>query len=70
MFDLGTKEGRLVFAVLAAAAEYELELRGGRRRHGAEWHLFMTSSPGCAATINIPAGQHRCGARGAALSSA
>jgi DNA invertase Pin-like site-specific DNA recombinase len=26
-FDLDTKEGQLMFAVLAAAAEYELELR-------------------------------------------
>ena len=26
-FDLDTKEGRFMFAVLAAAAEYELELR-------------------------------------------
>jgi DNA invertase Pin-like site-specific DNA recombinase len=33
-FDLGTKEGRLMFAVLAAAAEYELELRAERQAEG------------------------------------
>ena len=31
-FDLDTKEGRFMFAVLAAAAEYELELRAERRQ--------------------------------------
>ena len=30
-FDLDTKEGRLMFAVLAPAAEYELELRAERQ---------------------------------------
>ena len=30
-FDLDTKEGRFMFAVLAAAAEYELELRAERQ---------------------------------------
>ena len=30
-FDLDTKEGRFMFAVLAAAAEYELELRDRNR---------------------------------------
>ena len=33
-FDLGTKEGRFMFAVLAAAAEYELELRAERQAEG------------------------------------
>src|SRR5260370_2410183 len=33
-FDLATKEGRFIFAVLAAAAEYELELRAGRQAEG------------------------------------
>jgi DNA invertase Pin-like site-specific DNA recombinase len=33
-FDLGTKEGRFMFAVLAAAAEYELELRAERQTEG------------------------------------
>ena len=30
-FDLDTKEGRFMFAVLAAAAEYELKLRTERQ---------------------------------------
>jgi DNA invertase Pin-like site-specific DNA recombinase len=33
-FDLDTKEGRFQFAVLAAAAEYELELRAERQAEG------------------------------------
>jgi len=33
-FDLVTKEGRFMFAVLAAAAEYELELRAERQAEG------------------------------------
>ena len=33
-FDLGTKEGRLMFGVLALAAEYELELRAERQLVG------------------------------------
>jgi DNA invertase Pin-like site-specific DNA recombinase len=33
-FDLDTKEGRFMFAVLAAAAEYELELRAERQAGG------------------------------------
>ena len=33
-FDLGTKEGRFMFAVLAVAAEYELELRAERQAEG------------------------------------
>ena len=33
-FDLDTKEGRFKFAVLAAAAEYELELRAERQAEG------------------------------------
>ena len=33
-FDLDTKEGRFMFAVLAAAAEYELELRVERQAEG------------------------------------
>jgi hypothetical protein len=33
-FDLGTTEGRFMFAVLAAAAEYELELRAERQAEG------------------------------------
>lgn len=33
-FDLATKEGRFMFAVLAAAAEYELELRAERQAEG------------------------------------
>jgi hypothetical protein len=33
-FDLGTKEGRFMCAVLAAAAEYELELRAERQAEG------------------------------------
>jgi DNA invertase Pin-like site-specific DNA recombinase len=33
-FDLGTKEGRFMFAVLAAAAEYEAELRAERQTEG------------------------------------
>ena len=33
-FDLGTKEGRLMFGVLALAAEYELELRAERQAEG------------------------------------
>ncbi|MFI7132250.1 recombinase family protein [Nonomuraea sp. NPDC050153] len=33
-FDLGTKEGRFMSAVLAAAAEYELELRAERQAEG------------------------------------
>ncbi|WP_176993808.1 recombinase family protein [Nonomuraea jiangxiensis] len=33
-FDLGTKEGRFMFAVLPAAAEYELELRAERQAEG------------------------------------
>ncbi|TMR90653.1 recombinase family protein [Nonomuraea basaltis] len=33
-FDLSTKEGRFMFAVLAAAAEYELELRAERQAEG------------------------------------
>jgi DNA invertase Pin-like site-specific DNA recombinase len=33
-FDLETKEGRFMFAVLAAAAEYELELRAERQAEG------------------------------------
>ena len=33
-FDLGTKEGRLMFGVLALAAEYELELRAERQADG------------------------------------
>lgn len=33
-FDLETKEGRFMFAVLAAAAEYELELRAERQTEG------------------------------------
>ncbi|MDF5757320.1 recombinase family protein [Spongiactinospora sp. TRM90649] len=33
-FDLDTKEGRFMFAVLAAAAEYELELRAERQSDG------------------------------------
>jgi DNA invertase Pin-like site-specific DNA recombinase len=33
-FDLDTKEGRFMFAVLAAAAEYELELRAERQVEG------------------------------------
>ena len=33
-FDLDTKEGRFMFAVLAAAAEYELELRAERQADG------------------------------------
>ncbi|TDD79045.1 recombinase family protein [Actinomadura rubrisoli] len=33
-FDLETKEGRFMFAVLAAAAEYELELRAERQADG------------------------------------
>ena len=32
--DLDTKEGRFMFAVLAAAAEYELELRAERQAEG------------------------------------
>jgi DNA invertase Pin-like site-specific DNA recombinase len=33
-FDLDTKEGRFMFAVLAAASEYELELRAERQAEG------------------------------------
>ncbi len=33
-FDLDTREGRFMFAVLAAAAEYELELRAERQAEG------------------------------------
>src|SRR6516165_11797865 len=33
-FDLDTKEGRFMFAVLAAATEYELELRAERQAEG------------------------------------
>lgn len=33
-FDLDTKEGRFMFAVLAAAAEYELQLRAERQAEG------------------------------------
>ncbi|MDP4510543.1 recombinase family protein [Nonomuraea turcica] len=33
-FDLDTEEGRFMFAVLAAAAEYELELRAERQAEG------------------------------------
>ncbi|MEV4246694.1 recombinase family protein [Streptosporangium canum] len=33
-FDLETKEGRFMFAVLAAAAEYGLELRAERQAGG------------------------------------
>jgi DNA invertase Pin-like site-specific DNA recombinase len=33
-FDLATKEGRFMFAVLAAAAEYENELRAERQAEG------------------------------------
>jgi DNA invertase Pin-like site-specific DNA recombinase len=33
-FDLATKEGRFMFAVLAAAAEYEHELRAERQAEG------------------------------------
>ncbi|WP_250562529.1 recombinase family protein [Sphaerisporangium fuscum] len=33
-FDLGTKEGRFMFAVLAAAVGYELELRAERQAEG------------------------------------
>ncbi len=33
-FDLETKEGRFLFAVLAAAAEFELELRAERQAEG------------------------------------
>jgi len=33
-FDLATKEGRLMFGVLALAAEYELELRAERQAEG------------------------------------
>ncbi|MFI6502463.1 recombinase family protein [Nonomuraea typhae] len=33
-FDLDTKEGRFMFAVLAAGAEYELELRAERQAEG------------------------------------
>ena len=33
-FDLHTKEGRFMFAVLAAASEYELELRAERQAEG------------------------------------
>src|SRR5260370_23253382 len=33
-FDLATKEGRLIFGVLALAAEYELELRAERQADG------------------------------------
>jgi DNA invertase Pin-like site-specific DNA recombinase len=33
-FDLDTKEGRFMFAVLCAAAEYELELRAERQAEG------------------------------------
>src|SRR5437899_5738235 len=33
-FDLDTKEGRFMFAVLVAAAEYELELRAERQAEG------------------------------------
>ena len=33
-FDLGTKEGRLMFGVLALAAEYELELCAERQADG------------------------------------
>ncbi|QKG23490.1 resolvase domain-containing protein [Actinomadura verrucosospora] len=33
-FDLETKEGRFMFAVLAVAAEYELELRAERQAEG------------------------------------
>lgn len=33
-FDLDTKEGRFMFAVLAAAAEYETELRAERQAEG------------------------------------
>jgi DNA invertase Pin-like site-specific DNA recombinase len=33
-FDLETKEGRFMFAVLAAASEYELELRAERQAEG------------------------------------
>lgn len=33
-FDLGTKEGGLMFGVLALAAEYELELRAERQADG------------------------------------
>ncbi|MFF3671176.1 recombinase family protein [Microtetraspora malaysiensis] len=33
-FDLGAKEGRFMFAFLAAAAEYELELRAERQAEG------------------------------------
>jgi DNA invertase Pin-like site-specific DNA recombinase len=33
-FDLDTKEGRFMFAILAAAAKYELELRAERQAEG------------------------------------
>jgi DNA invertase Pin-like site-specific DNA recombinase len=33
-FELETKEGRFMFAVLSAAAEYELELRAERQAEG------------------------------------
>ncbi|MFI6803069.1 recombinase family protein [Streptosporangium canum] len=33
-FDLDTKDGRFVFAVLAAAAEFEVELRAERQAEG------------------------------------
>src|SRR6266853_1141586 len=33
-FDLEAREGRFIFAVLAAAAEYELELRAERQAEG------------------------------------
>ena len=33
-FDLDTEEGRFMFAVLAAAAEYELKLRAERQAEG------------------------------------
>ncbi|MER6176316.1 recombinase family protein [Streptosporangium sp. NPDC001681] len=44
-FDLDTKEGRFMFTVLAAAAEYELELRAERHPMTASTHRRSAGQP-------------------------
>jgi hypothetical protein len=68
-FDLATKEGRLMFGVLALAAEYELELRAERQADGigaevaAEREVTPASPPWGVALLAVPELPARVGSR-------
>jgi len=75
-FDLATKEGRLMFGVLALAAEYELELRAERqadgiaaaRRRQAEGRMLPGKKPSAALPSPAPPSSPLSGASSPAAS--